>query len=280
MQNSESPDLSQLINPAVQLSVEAGNATMEYYQGNYTIQIKGDGTKVTAADHAAHEIIDTGINRLTPKIPVVSEENSNIPNFRERQHWDFFWLVDPIDGTNSFIRGHGDFTINIALIGHGEPILGVVHNPIRNCTHWGAKGQGACRIDEKTGESASIAVHRFAGKEARVIASISRKRKPLEKFMDALTVNSVESDLSMVFSSFKFCLMAEGVADVYPGFGRTSEWDTAAGQCVLESAGGSVLDLSSRQSLSYNKPSLENPWFLAMGGGAFPWIDYVEKEIC
>lgn len=279
MPNATRPDLQQLIAPVVQLSVEAGNATMEYYQSEYAVERKSDGSPVTAADNAAHEIIEHGLGQLDSVYPVVSEESAQIPEFHERSEWHYFWMVDPIDGTTSFIRGHGDFTVNIALIAGDEPILGVVHNPVRRCTHWGANGIGATKRDEVTGNSSSITVREFSGNDAKILSSTSRKRRPLDNFMNELTRSEITSEVKMIFSSFKFCLMAEGDADVYTGFGRTKEWDTAAGQCILENAGGAVLDLDNRQKLRYNKPDMRNAWFLATGSSNFPWANYVVDEL-
>ena len=256
------------IEPVLQLARGAGAAIMQVYVQDFSVELKDDRSPLTAADMAAHHLIIAGLNELTPGIPVLSEESASV-DWAERRTWRRYWLVDPLDGTREFVKKNGEFTVNIALIEDGIPVFGVVYAPALDELHYGIRGVGAFICD---GESrVPIATRRPAAAPLHVAGSRSH--------MDARSAAAIERmgevHLLGMGSSLKFCRMAEARLDVYPRFAPTSEWDTAAGQCVLEAAGGVVLTLDGKP-LSYNsKDSLLNPDFFALGDPGLPWKDWL-----
>ena len=262
-------DNSQLLKPLVALAKQAGIAIMKVYEaGDPKIQIKADKTPVTEADLLANDIIVQGLKALTPEIPVVSEELAEVP-FAQRKEWQRYWLIDPLDGTKEFIERTGEFTVNIALIEQHQSVLGVVYAPALGVGYEACRGYGAFKYTDdgayefiKTqphpGNDISIAISRRHGK---------RSQEYLQRFG--------RYKLHYCGSALKICLVAEGVADIYPRLGKTSEWDTAAGQCVLQEAGGQIIDLHGKE-LRYNtKPSLLNPEFIAVGDVQHNWLQYL-----
>jgi 3'(2'), 5'-bisphosphate nucleotidase len=237
------------------LAEKAGAAIMEIYRGTFAVEMKADASPLTAADKAAHEIIETGLRNLYPGIPILSEEGRDIP-YRERSGWRRFWLVDPLDGTKEFIKRNGEFTVNIALIEEGLPAAGVVHLPARGKTYYGVRGCGAWRVENGAG---AVRIHPRNPPEAglTVVKSRSHPSAELDTYLQGINVAGSVA----VGSSLKFCVVAEGKADLYPRFGPTMEWDTAAGQAVVECAGGTVVDREGNR-LVYNKESLLNDNFL------------------
>jgi 3'(2'), 5'-bisphosphate nucleotidase len=201
---------------------------------------------------------------ITADLPVLSEETKAAP-YSDREGWDEFWLIDPLDGTKEFVKRNGEFTINIALIANQEPVLGVVHAPALDTSYFGARGAGAFKRVQGDGPS-PIAVNGCLFPPLTVVASRSHESDALSKFLE--TLGRIE--IKNVGSSLKLCLVADGSAQLYPRLGPTMEWDTAAGQCVLEQAGGIVADLQGKR-LIYNKPNLLNPHFIASSSSAFPW---------
>jgi 3'(2'), 5'-bisphosphate nucleotidase len=244
----------------VSLAEKAGLAIMALYNGEeLDVRLKEDVSPVTRADLAAHRVILAGLQKLTPMLPVLSEESESIP-YSERREWNRYWLVDPLDGTKEFIKRNGEFTVNIALIVDGKPLLGVVHAPALGRTYSAVQGKGAFRQETSGGKPDRIAVRRDRDRKLKVVVSRSHPGKEAEAFLQNLgAYDTVE-----IGSSLKFCLVAEGSADLYPRFGPTREWDTAAGHCVLLSAGGEVTDLHGHP-VHYNKPDLLNPFFMAKG---------------
>ncbi len=242
------------------LAIDAGAAILHVYNGDIAVEIKDDNTPLTAADKAAHRIIATGLGQLTPDIPVLSEEGRDIP-FRERKKWDRFWLVDPLDGTKEFIKHNGEFTVNIALIEGQQPVLGVVYVPVRDTLYWGGKGQGACR---QIGQGQPEAIHMRQPDPVKGLTVVMSRSHPSPELADYLKTINVAAALS-IGSSLKFCAVAEGRADLYPRLGPTMEWDTGAGQAVVEGAGGTVKGFSDGKPLQYNKNSLLNPRFIVYG---------------
>ena len=239
------------------LAREAGAAIMAVYQGEHEVELKADDSPLTAADRAAHAVIVEGLRALAPQIPVLSEEDCAI-SFEERCDWSRYWLVDPLDGTKEFIKRNGEFTVNIALVEDGQPVLGVVFAPALDVLYFAQRGAGAFR-QEGAGEAVAIHVrpHR-AGEPWRVVASRSHLGEEVGRFLECLG----EHELVSMGSSLKLCLVAEGRAHLYPRLGPTSEWDTAAAHCVVDEAGGRVLD-TDLQPLAYNtKDSLLNPYFM------------------
>lgn len=250
------------------LAREAGAAIMDVYGGDFSVQAKDDDSPLTQADLASHRLIVAGLRALTPDIPVLSEEDAGIP-WSVRRAWRRHWLVDPLDGTREFVKRNGEFTVNIALVEDGRPVLGVVYAPVFDYLLHGLRGEGA--FLREAGDDRRLATRRPAEAPLRVAAS----RSHLDERTAAALARMGETERHGLGSSLKFCRIAEGVIDVYPRFGPTSEWDTAAAQCVLEAAGGAVLRLDGRP-LDYNrKDDILNPHFIALGDTGLPWRDWL-----
>jgi 3'(2'), 5'-bisphosphate nucleotidase len=258
-------DLHRLVLDVVALAREAGRAILGVYSSAFTVQDKDDSSPLTEADLRAQEILASGLRRLLPEVPLLSEEAETIP-WATRARWDWLWIVDPLDGTREFVQRNGEFTVNVALVHGHRPVLGVVHAPVLQTDYFGCEGYGALKCHE--GEAARpIRVAARAASPARVVGSRSHRGSSLDGFLERLGPH----ELVAVGSSLKFCMIAEGAADVYPRLGPTCEWDTAAGQCVLEQAGGHVVGLDGRP-LSYNaRPELLNPHFLAYADDQVDW---------
>jgi len=258
-------NLEKLIEPIVAVAVDAGQAILEVYATDFDVQSKDDNSPLTQADLAAHRCILATLSELTPDIPVISEE-SGLPSFEERGQWGRYWLIDPLDGTKEFVNRNGEFTVNIALIESHRPVLGVVHVPVQGKTYIGCMGRGA---ELREGESrTAIRVAESSSQPVRIVGSRSHRGSSLDAFLDKIG----ESEMIPMGSSLKFCVIAEGRADLYPRLGPTSEWDTAAAQAVVEQAGGKVLQLDG-QRLAYNaKSDILNPYFLVTGPGDRDWL--------
>ena len=258
-----------MLDVVTSIAVQAGDQILNVYRStDFGITEKLDHSPLTEADLAAHRLIARELDRTWPAIPQLSEEAADIA-YDIRRRWSRYWLIDPLDGTKEFIKRNDQFTVNIALIEHGRPLLGVVHSPALGITHCGAPGLGAHRI-EPAGRAAIRT--RKAGANPRVLVSHSHR----DAATDALLARLPQHQAISRGSSFKFCLLAEGSADLYPRIGPTSEWDTAAGQAVLEAAGGLMLQLPGLARFTYNqKDSLLNPGFIAMGDAEFGWQDMV-----
>ena len=250
------------------IATEAGRRILEVYERPFDVSRKDDGSPLTDADRVAHTLIVTRLAQLTPAIPILSEESALI-EYRERAGWTRFWLVDPLDGTREFVNRNGEFTVNIAFIENAVPVLGVVVVPVSGVCYLAVRGQGAWKQQSGCGRI-PIRVRVYRGGRATVVASRSHRGEVLERFLARLHAREGEFDTASLGSSLKLCLVAEGAADVYPRLGPTSEWDTAAAQCVVEAAGGRVTDLHGT-ALRYNKPDILNPWFLVTGGGDYDW---------
>jgi 3'(2'), 5'-bisphosphate nucleotidase len=262
--------LATLLPEILALSHRAGEAILKVYQSDdFSVERKGDDSPLTAADLAAHGVIMQGLQALTPELPRLSEEGSTIP-YAERRAWQEYWLVDPLDGTKEFVKRNGEFTVNIALIRAGIPVLGVVHAPALGVSYYAAAGCGASK--QVAGQPAQPIRTRGRAEPPKLVVSRSHVTPELEAVLARMPAH----DAVNIGSSLKFCLVAEGSADFYPRVGLTSEWDTAAGQCVVEQAGGAVLTLDGRQ-LAYNgKESLLNPYFMVIGDRAYPWGQYLQ----
>ena len=263
--------LKEMLNPVNIIAKTAGERIMEIYKTDFTVEQKSDNSPLTLADMAAHEIIVAELEKFTPELPILSEESAKIP-YETRKTWERYWLVDPLDGTREFVKRNGEFTVNIALIDDHKPILGVVYVPVSGITYFAAQGNGAFKsLPEQSPEQ--IHVRTPLPKNRIIIAgSRSHATESQQKFIEAL---GVEVELLGIGSSLKFCLVAEGIADIYPRFGLTSEWDTAAAHCVVEEAGG-YLTNTQLQPLLYNtKESLLNPHFLVFGDAQQDWARYL-----
>ncbi|MNZ98877.1 3'(2'),5'-bisphosphate nucleotidase CysQ [compost metagenome] len=220
------------------------------------MEYKQDESPLTAADQGAHEVIVQALARLTPDIPVLSEE-SDAETMQARLGWSRYWLVDPLDGTKEFVSRNGEFTVNIALIDHGRPVWGLVYAPVLDKLWYGGKGVGAWRVADGKHEAIQTRPH-GDGEAWRVVGS---RNHLSQETLDYLAPFG-EIELVSMGSSLKFCIIAEGGAELYPRLAPTCEWDTAAAQAVLEGAGGSVTQLDG-SALAYNKPDILNPWFVA-----------------
>jgi 3'(2'), 5'-bisphosphate nucleotidase len=232
------------------LACESGRTILAIYQDlNPQVEYKSDHSPVTRADLVSQHILQTGLARLAPHWPVLSEESVEVP-FDERRSWRHFWMIDPLDGTKEFLHRTGEFTVNIALIEEDRPILGVVYAPVIDKLYFAARGAGSYRMDGKVTTAIKVAPTR-AGRTRFVVS----RRHASEQ-------ETKGGETTVMGSSLKFCLIAEGSADVYPRNGPTMEWDTAAAQCILEEAGGSVTDLKGN-TIRYNKHVLLNSAFVA-----------------
>lgn len=237
-----------------EIARDAGVAIIDIYQSDdFDVQKKADDSPLTKADLAAHNIICEGLRALETQYPVISEESSDISR-EQRKHWCRYWLVDPLDGTKEFIKRNGEFTVNIALIEKGVPILGVVYAPALDAMYTGERDRGAFLNDK------AISVAMQEPETLRVVGSRSHPSQETTDWLDAL---GKPYEMLAVGSSLKFCLVAEGKADIYPRLGPTSEWDTAAAHAVLSAAGGDVLTLNGEPLLYNQKEDYLNPHFIA-----------------
>jgi 3'(2'), 5'-bisphosphate nucleotidase len=250
---------SDLLPGLIEISRRAGREILDVYGTDFETRAKADDSPVTEADLRAHRLIATELSRLSP-LPLLSEEAADIP-FAERSAWHRYWLVDPLDGTKEFVSRNGEFTVNIALIEAHRPVMGVVHIPVTDTTYAGIPGIGAWRTANDRPRT-PISVRRVARPPLRVVGSRSHRGDDVESTLATLG----PYELRPAGSSIKLCLVADGSADLYPRLGRTFEWDIAAGQAVLEAAGGQVVRIADGQALQYNtSEALLNPDFLAYG---------------
>ena len=264
-------DIASLLQSVKKIAEQAGGAIMDIYGTDLKVDIKEDNSPLTEADLAAHHRIVEGLAKIS-SFPVLSEESTEVP-YKERRQWQTYWLVDPLDGTKEFINKNGNFTVNIALIHDQESILGVVYVPVTGQSYFAAESLGAFK---QTGGEAveNIAVKSKVSGKLVVAGSRSHSTPELENYLG----NLPEHELLSIGSSLKFCLVAEGKVDVYPRMGLTSEWDTAAAQCVVEQAGGKVTELDGR-ALRYNtKESLLNPYFLVFGDQSYNWFGFAKDN--
>ena len=240
----------------IEITGKAGQEILSYYDEEIEVEKKQDQSPLTKADLAAHYVIVESLKVLTPNIPIISEE-SGVPDFEVRSSWKQFWLVDPLDGTKEFIKKNGEFTVNIALIENEIPVFGVVYIPAKNITYYGQKGQGSFKIDSSRNKEQIFSGESDIQKPLKVVTSRSHKSDQLEEKLSRYGIGIGEQ--ISAGSSLKFCLVAEGTADLYPRMGPTMEWDTAAGDAVYRYSGKN----GDRYSpLRYNKPDLKNGSFI------------------
>ena len=257
-----------LVAPVTELVRRAGAAILSVYDApEVATSLKHDRSPLTEADLASHRLIVHELGRLTPGIPVLSEEAADVP-FEERSRWTAYWLVDPLDGTKEFLAKNGEFTVNVALVIDHLPALGVVGVPARDVIYSGVPGVGAWRVDGAS-PPRPIATRRPAAPVVRVVGSRSHRGDSLAGFLARIGAH----ELLPTGSALKFCIVAEGNADVYPRLGPTSEWDTAAAHAVLVAAGGAVVQADGAP-LRYNtKSGLLNPSFIAFGDRGRDWVE-------
>ena len=264
-----------LLERVIEICTRAGEAILEVYNSSAELAVdtKADDSPVTAADLAAHAVLEPALAQLIEGVPVLSEEQE-LPSYDERSQWQRYWIVDPLDGTKEFIRRNGEFTVNVALIENGEPVLGVVYVPVLNITYAGCKGLGAFKRTE-AGEQEirvrSVQSRLDAGEPVELVASRSHGAGAVDSLLEKIEGKLGNTGLKNMGSSLKLCLVAEGAADLYPRLAPTCEWDTAAAQAVVEAAGGLVVD-DKFELLRYNgKDSLLNPYFYVIGDPSFAW---------
>jgi 3'(2'), 5'-bisphosphate nucleotidase len=258
--------MPQLVNDIQRLAQGAGEVILPYFSQSVAFDNKDDGSPVTLADKAADAFICAGLKNLTPDIPILSEETLIPVSLEERLSWHRLWLVDPLDGTRQFIRGDVGFSVNIALVEHNMPVLGVVYSPVERVGYAAVRGMGAWRWDDNGSYPIQIVPVQHP---VRVITGFSATKRGImtQTFLASLP----DYQLIELGSAIKICKVAEGSADVYPRFGLTSEWDTAAAQLVLEEAGGALVNLDGLP-LRYNERLiLENPPFVAVGQKDYAW---------
>jgi len=256
------------IQDIVKIAKDAGKAIMKIYNQEFDVEYKTDSSPLTIADKKANEIIVTALNQLSvnsfleQNIPIISEEGRSVP-YDERKNWEYFWLIDPLDGTKEFVKKNGEFTINIALINKETPVLGVVYSPVLNVCYWAKRDEGAFKNGEKlplkTKEKRDV---------YKIVASRSHISNETKDFIEAIDTDK-EKVIISIGSSLKICLVAEGEANIYPRLGPTMEWDTAAAHAIVNESDGlfnKYIDNGARQQLVYNKKNLLNDWFVVKSG--------------
>ena len=241
---------------------EAGKAVLEIYGTGFSVDVKEDKSPLTEADRRSNAVIVEALGKWYPEIPIISEETRTVP-YLERKDWEYFWLVDPLDGTKEFIKRNGEFTVNIALVRGQTPVLGVVFQPIGDHLYYAIEGQGAWK------SSGGAAAQRLSGgthfsmkPEVTVVASRSHLTDEVRDFISDLEAQGKKVEFISAGSSLKLCLVAEGAADVYPRLGPTMEWDTAAAHAIVIESGRRVVEHGTNRPLLYNKENLLNPFFI------------------
>lgn len=276
-------ELENLIEPLKAIVISAGEAILDVYNASGEIEVenKSDDSPVTKADHAAHLIIDAGLRKLSIQYPILSEEGG-LPDFTERQNWQRYWLVDPLDGTKEFINKNGEFTVNIALIENDKPILGIVYVPVTGVIYYGLhlpneKVSLSIKEQNATKERLSVATVNF-DTDLVVVGSRRHGAEALDRLLEKIEPQFSSTKLVSMGSSLKICAIAEGQAHWYPRLALTSEWDTAAAHAVLKGAGGEILD-ERLNTLAYNqKDSMLNPYFHALGDQEFDWKALIKQS--
>ena len=239
----------------VNIAQIAGSAIMEIYKKDFKVEYKDDKSPLTEADIKANDIICSMLYKLYPNIPIMSEENKQV-EYKIRKNWEFYWCIDPIDGTKEFINKNGEFTVNIALIHNNKPVLGVVYAPVINEMYKAKEGNGAYKNDIKL----PIYKNNNLKEKATVVASKSHLSKETQEFIDDIDAKKIIQVSKG--SSLKLCMVAVGIADIYPRLSPTMEWDTAAADAIVRESGKKTLQFSNNKPLDYNKLDLLNPWFL------------------
>ena len=246
------------IQDIIKIAKDASVAVMEIYKKDFSVDYKDDKSPLTEADLVANEIICSSLKKLYPHIPIMSEENKQI-EYEVRKNWEYYWCIDPIDGTKEFVKKNGEFTINIALIYKNRPALGVVYAPVLDEIYYAKEGEGAFK------DGAELPI--IKDKEKFVaVASKSHRDEKTDKFIADIQTNK-EKEIRSIGSSLKLCLVASGIADIYPRFAPTMEWDTAAAHAIVLESGGSVIEYETKQEMRYNKENLLNNSFVVKGRG-------------
>ncbi|RBW68875.1 3'(2'),5'-bisphosphate nucleotidase CysQ [Bacillus taeanensis] len=258
----------------INISIEAGDKILEVYESaDFGVENKSDNSPLTLADKKSNDVITEQLEKLYPEIPILSEEGKHL-TYEERKNWEYLWVVDPLDGTKEFIKRNGEFTVNIALVHNGTPVLGVIYAPVLDTVYFAKQGFGSYKLenskehfDSKVEESSlvktaiSLPIQQDR-KRTTVIASRSHMSSETEEYINELKKEVGEVEITSAGSSLKLCLVADGTADVYPRFAPTMEWDTGAGQAIAELSGAAVTRTDNGEKLKYNKENLLNPWFI------------------
>jgi len=243
------------------IAKEAGAAIMKIYEQPFEVEHKSDDSPLTLADRESNKIILDGLKKYYSEIPYISEETKLTP-FEERKNWEYFWLIDPLDGTKEFIKKNGEFTVNIALIHNGVPELGVVYLPAKDILYYAIKGKGSFKVEQNSKPVKISARQLKDNKELIIMGSRSHSNQELQDYVDQKRKEYESVEFIPAGSSLKFTLIAEGKADIYPRLGPTMEWDTAAAHAVVLESGKKVYKYGMTEQLEYNKENLLNPWFI------------------
>lgn len=278
------PDDGVLLLNAIRASLLAGDEIMAVYETDFSVDFKADDSPLTQADTRSHEMIMKQLKSFG--IPILSEEGRDIP-YDQRKGWQRLWVVDPLDGTKEFVKRRGEFTVNIAMVDQGRPRMGIIYVPVKKTLYFGERSIGSFKLSNQAelsklrqygpGELDMTMLSEISAKcqklplprnrsSLAIVGSRSHGGEALNKYVEAKRLEVGEVDFVSAGSSLKFCLVAEGIADVYPRLGPTMEWDTAAGQAIAENAGAVVLEFESRQPLKYNRENLLNPHFIVKRG--------------
>lgn len=250
------------IQAIIQIAKDAGKAILEIYSKDFEVLEKEDASPLTEADQKSNQVILDGLEELYPDIPFISEESKETA-YDDRRSWAKFWLIDPLDGTKEFVKKNGEFTVNIALVENGEPVLGVVYIPVQDKVFFAEKGKGAFSMVGNNNPEKLHNPYHYSDKEhVVVVASRSHLSQEVLDFVENLKASGKKVDFLSAGSSLKFCLVADGKADVYPRLGPTMEWDTGAAHAVVLEAGKQVNRHDTGEPLKYNKENLLNPWFI------------------
>ncbi len=258
----------ELLIAAIKTSVLAGEKILEVYNTSFSVELKDDLSPLTLADQASHELISNELKKFD--FPILSEEGKEIP-YEVRKDWKNYWLVDPLDGTKEFVKRNGEFTVNIAFMEGDSPAFGVIYCPVNGHICAGLNNNVYSLNNSVVGDLSLINLEDFVfsapvnapENEIKVVASRSHLSQATEEFISLLNLNGDKISMVNAGSALKFCLLAEGKANVYPRFAPTMEWDTAAGHAILKACGKNILLHPSNKEMKYNKPSLVNDWFIA-----------------
>ena len=264
--------LNDYIFQVIDVALKAGKEIMSIYdhpESDFEIEMKADNSPLTIADKKSNEIITNFLK--TTDFPILSEED-DLPSYEVRKQWKIFWIVDPLDGTKEFIKRNGEFTVNIALAEKGVPIMGVIYVPAKQTLYWGVKGEGSYKINNirdvenityRELKQAALTLPYIQHTDSYiVVASRSHLSTETQRYIDEIKKVHPNMKIDSAGSSIKICWVAEGMADIYPRFAPTMEWDTAAGHAIAIAAGANIFYANSEMTITYNKEDLHNPWFI------------------
>lgn len=252
-----------MLKEVIEIAIGAGKKILEVYEDAYTIHEKEDRSPLTIADQLSHSHIQTELSNHFPTIPILSEEGASIP-FKERKNWSSFWLVDPLDGTKEFIKKNGEFTVNIALIQGNRPVLGIIYAPVTDTLYYAEKNKGAYKLMTASSleKRKQVKINTSSSGVKKIVISRSHLSDATQEYIEDLQRQEGKLEFTSIGSSLKFCLIADGSAHYYPRLAPTMEWDTAAGQVIVEEANGQVIEYENGDPLVYNKKVLTNPSFI------------------